>query len=345
MSASELPNPDPTPVALMGAASDSYARHLTAALHSVASRVDPRREVFVFVVDGGMKPANLARACARIAAAHPHAQVVPVAPSAERLAGLPVSGRYPAAMYMPLLALDMLPARIGPVLCLDCDVIATEDVSPLFDMPLDGRPLWAVRDGPEDEHGARLRADFPEVRGVGTMTYVNTGVMLIDAPAWRSEGLGARVLGVLRRQGVRCVWTSQDAINVALAGRIGLLPDRWNNRLRGSSHIFPALAQTRPRGILHYCGGRKPWRGWCLHDHAYHAALLASGWHDAPGRLAYRLAGAARFGRSLYFRARYGDGSGAGLGARIRAFGRDRASGAAPDRDASAPPGHSTLMW
>jgi lipopolysaccharide biosynthesis glycosyltransferase len=264
------------------------------------------------VLDGGMSASTSARLAACLRAANPRGTATILTPDPELLAaalhGLPVSARYPAAVYLPLLACGMLPQSLERALCVDADVIATEDVSPLFDADLGDRALWAARDAPVDAHLDRLAASFPDAHIPPGACYVNTGVMLINLPAWRRQAVGARALRLLREHGDRCVWTNQDAVNVVLAGEISLLPDRWNNRMRGHAHVFPELGAAprgAPAGIVHFCGRKKPWRGWCLRDELYHRELIASGWHDPLRQLAARLNAPYRAARSLWFRGRH----------------------------------------
>lgn len=268
-----------TGVVLFGASSDGYAQHLTVSMHSALSRIDPARAVRVFVLDGGLSPQSRARMLRSLGRAHPRVSIEIVAPDTAMLADLPTDGRYPVAIYLPLLAPRLLPQDIEVALYIDSDVVVTEDISQLFSRDLAPRALWAVRDNAVDVNLERLKTGFPDVRFPGDAQYINTGVLLMNLPLWRRERIAERTLAVLRDHPEQCVWKNQDALNVALAGDWGLLPDRWNNRLRGYTWAFPHLANAEDgEGILHFCGHRKPWRGWCLKDQMYFDALLASGW-------------------------------------------------------------------
>jgi lipopolysaccharide biosynthesis glycosyltransferase len=304
-----IADPGPTRderIAIVGAASEVYARHLTVAMHSAMTRIDPDRRVCAFVVDGGMRADSVTRMLHCLGAAHPRASVEIILPDAALVEGLPTCARYPAAVYLQLLIPALLPPDIERALYIDSDGVVTENVSALFDMDLQGRALWAVRDGEVDVNLNRLKASFPDVRFAEGAEYVNTGVLLIDLPLWRRMQVSERAIDLLRNHGDRCVWKNQDAINVALAGDWGLLPDKWNNRLRGHTWAFAHLAHARGgEGILHFCGHRKPWRGWCLKDEVYYDALIASRWHGPAQRIGVRLNYPYRALRSLYYAARY----------------------------------------
>ncbi len=277
-------------VTLVGAASDSYAPHLTAGLHSALTRIDRRRDVRVFVLDGGLAPRSRARIRRCLAGAHPRATVEILSPDTRSLADLPTDPRYPVAVYLQLLAPQLLPEDVELALYIDSDVVVTEDVAQLFDGKRAPRALWAVRDGEIDVNLPRLKRGFPDVGFREGAEYINTGVLLMNLPLWRSERIADRTIDVLRNNRELCVWKNQDAINVTLAGDWGLLPDKWNNRLRGYTWAFPKLERPEDgEGILHFCGHRKPWRGWCLKDQMYFDALVASGWPSPLQRLAIRL--------------------------------------------------------
>lgn len=293
-------------VCLVGAASEAYARHLTVSLYSALAKLPPDRSAKVFVIDGGMGAKTRRRVMRCLTVSHPSAQVQIISPDLDRLDGLPVSARHPAAVYLQLMIPKLLPPEVKRVLYLDSDVVVTEDVSPLFAMDMKGRALWAVRDDIDDAELTRLRHDFPDVAFRRGAEYINTGVLLMDLSAWRREQIAERALAILREHGHLCIWQNQDAINVALAGDWGKLADKWNNRLRGSRHVFPHLERSvGGDGILHFCGPRKPWLGWCHRDVAYHAALLDSGWLRPAEAMVYRLGQPLRRARSRYFALRH----------------------------------------
>jgi lipopolysaccharide biosynthesis glycosyltransferase len=83
--------------------------------------------------------------------------------------------------------------------------------------------------------------------------YVNTGILIIDPPRWRQGGMNREWAQLAATQSERGFdFPDQDVLNYLLAGRVGLLPARFN-------HIVSEPADGT-ESILHFAGSPKPWR-------------------------------------------------------------------------------------
>lgn len=262
------------PVVLVGCADDGYAMPLTVALHSALRTLDRDRSVEVFIVDGGLSPRNLARCRRCLASAHPRVRIEVVTPDLSRLSHVPTY-EFPVAAYFRLLIPQLLSERYRRALYLDCDVVVTEDLSPLWDLDLQDRAVWAVPDDDRpDELFARITRDFPFVVFEEGATYFNSGVLLINLPVWRQLDISERALEFLRSYPDKCLSADQDALNLAIAGGWGRLPEKWNNQVRALWHssdrwknpvayerlVFAGIAERFDGDrILHFIGIRKPW--------------------------------------------------------------------------------------
>jgi lipopolysaccharide biosynthesis glycosyltransferase len=280
------PAPD-LPVVIACGSSNEWAFPLTVSLHSALSRLDPKRSVHVYVMDGGISARNKARIHRSLSGAHPLATVEIITPDPAVLAGVPTTRRYPLAVYFRLLMPFVLPASVERVLYLDADVVVTEDVSPLFDMDLEDKPLWAVRDPTDgtDEGMPRVRRAFPWIKGRSEHSYFNGGVMLINLPEWRCRRVSERAIELIRTHGTCLRYLEQDPMNLLLDGDWGRLDDKWNNMLYEGRLLYPQTSGPNGGdGILHFIGGDKPWQwGTCSErEEVYEAAMRATGWHCPP---------------------------------------------------------------
>jgi UDP-D-galactose:(glucosyl)LPS alpha-1,3-D-galactosyltransferase len=230
------------------------------ALTSLLVKLGPNRDATVVVMDGGLRPGTRARLTAAIRRARPATTLHFVAPDLAAFSGGNFGSWHSPAMFMRLLIADFMPPDVRRVLYIDADVAVTEDVGPLFDADTKNLPIWAVIDAGSDKEQPRLERAFPSVAFAPGATYFNSGVMLIDLPAWRRERITERALDLVRREGDRLVWGDQDVLNVLMAGRWGALAQKWNNQIHGGDAVFPELFATgSPRGILHWAGPAKPW--------------------------------------------------------------------------------------
>lgn len=142
----------------------------------------------------------------------------------------------------------ILPRDVCRCLYMDCDIVATRDLSELWKTELAGYSLAAVDDGNRPvllEHQARL--------GLREPRYFNSGVLLVDLERWRERRVGERALATATRIGPRLILHDQDALNVALQGDWLALEPAWNTWT-----ILPGLTPD-DRVLFHFMGAPKPW--------------------------------------------------------------------------------------
>ena len=190
---------------------------------------------------------------------------------------------------------DLLP-ELDRAIYLDTDTLVRTDLSPLFAFDLEGRPTGAVADGSFPTFAEAIeRGGENGYRGrgfQGDLPYVNAGMLLLDLERWRADGIAKAILDDIRKHQDNYRFGDQSGINAALAGRITLLPSRWN--------VLRRRITNRQRipdpAIVHFHGGVKPWNSSVWYRRAirgYQAewlqALRWSGWQSpaeyAAGRL------------------------------------------------------------
>jgi lipopolysaccharide biosynthesis glycosyltransferase len=158
--------------------------------------------------------------------------------------------------YARLLIGDLLPADLVRVLYLDCDIVCTGGIAPLWRLAAALPALGAVPDRVSEPWKGLL--GLPAEAG-----YFNTGVLLINLDAWRQQRLGQRLCHWVAEHAERLrtdrhTIADQDAINVCLQGLITPLPECWNLQVgRTSGPLAPE--RLKDGVMLHYTGEHKPW--------------------------------------------------------------------------------------
>lgn len=207
-------------------------------------RVQPSRIRYVFhVLDSGIS-ARVQKQMKQLAAdAGSEVHFVPVS---GRLAALPCGGRFPAAVYHRFLLPELLPPDVERVLYLDADVLACRDVTPVYDTDLGGHPLgapvWQVVGSYEREMGALLRG-FSTRMGLPEdgLPYFYSSQLVMDLETMRREKIGTLLIETARRADPAALaWPDQDVLNMALRGRIAVLP--------AASNVIPLFSQDVLRG-------------------------------------------------------------------------------------------------
>ena len=248
------------------AARGPYVGHAAAMIHSVLAN-SPRGAVTVHFLaspDGaGERPTAVAP---MVAAAGGSFDLIEVDP--DRVRGLPVQPQFTAAMWYRILLPELLP-EVDRVLYLDADVIALDDLVPLWETELGDRYLAAVTNVFQHNHVHR-----PEELGLpASQPYFNSGVLLLNLEAMRADDCGAKLRDFAIANAERIEWPDQDTLNLVLGhSRVALHP-RWNcmnsiYNFAAAKEVFghEAVAEARARpGIRHFegPGHNKPWHYLC----------------------------------------------------------------------------------
>lgn len=167
---------------------------------------------------------------------------------------------------------DLLPDVDENVVYLDTDTYINGDLEELFRVDLGTAVLGMV---PEAIRGGRAGTFRRACISQEVVRYCNSGVLLFNPATWRREQVKERLLDWVDRwkDDTRC--PDQDALNALFHDRMVHLPPKWNYhdgwverscRMRLSADTWEGNrpedvleAILAPR-ILHYWGGRKPWR-------------------------------------------------------------------------------------
>lgn len=166
------------------------------------------------------------------------------------------------AAHLRVLVPHLLPSHVKRVLYLDSDILCVGPLRELSDLDLLGNTVAAVRDANArrlcDMGGMPGLADYGELRPQAP--YFNSGVLLIDVPAWHNDDITAKCLDYARRHAAEARFPDQDALNYALHGRWLRLDKRWNHMLgaRLESSVGGSLSEAR---LVHQIGPDKLWLG------------------------------------------------------------------------------------
>lgn len=152
--------------------------------------------------------------------------------------------------YLRLLIPDLFPDE-DRVIYTDCDMVVLDDLSTLARVDL-GRNIVAAVPCPSP--------DPAEISATGHVigSYVNAGLLVMNLPVWREEGIAERCLALLSDPYRPLLSEDQSAINIAAHGRIHLLEPRFNTYSDPGAY---KRMEDFPAGpaIVHYVVNNKPW--------------------------------------------------------------------------------------
>lgn len=265
------------------ASNDRGSGQLAVALYTLLKNSDPSCPLTVSILTGQEVFSAANRSLLEsIAARFPHAQIgiIDITPTLEkyRAAFYNEKRGWPMIAWSRCFISEIFPEENGNIVWLDIDTYTAHDLKELYELDFgtgaDGRPrmLAAVY-----EHD---RADDPSFWDEGIMPegatrYFNSGVLVINARAFREENALERIAAwnTLHRDIAQCI--DQDALNALYWDRVIRLPMKYNysdgwlarhvkfSRRAASWRANPpdeVLAAIADPYVLHFWGGKKPWR-------------------------------------------------------------------------------------
>lgn len=267
-----------------------YVQYCAVTMVSLLEHNKHRPVVFHIVAESLGEPQ---RRSLRELAGHYGATVCYYEPAAGALDGFSIrkfSGRVSMATYYRCLLSDLLPATVGRVLYLDCDILVLDRLDEFYDLPLDDvTPVAAVEDIAADERGRYTLLEYP-----AEDSYFNAGVLLINLEWWRRHAVGEACKSLYRANPSRFAFNDQDILNCLFHANRCLVPLRWNMQ-DGFYRPLPKFgmewhaahrAELLHPAILHFTN-RKPWEYDNMHPlrRLYFDYLALTPWADRAARV------------------------------------------------------------
>lgn len=132
------------------------------------------------------------------------------------------------------------------VLYLDCDLVVTQDLTPLFEMDLGDRPLAAVKD-------LGAQAYFGEHS-------FNAGVLLINNHLWKKEEIRKQLIEMTNELHDKVAQDDQSILNILFEGRWFPLDLKYNTITIHTHLTTECPEEGYYPAIIHYLTDKKPWK-------------------------------------------------------------------------------------
>ena len=189
------------------------------------------------------------------------------------------------ATYYRLFAPVILPEEVDRILYLDCDMIVNGRIDELYNCDIDNFALAGVLD--EDYTSD---SKYERLGIVGSKTYFNAGVLLINLAYWRQHNVTQRCLECIDRLHEKLLLHDQDTLNVVLKNEVRLVPVKFNmqtgflhKKTKLSESIRNEVVATLDNPvIIHFTGPRKPWLRHYRHPYLniFRENMYLSPWKD-----------------------------------------------------------------
>jgi lipopolysaccharide biosynthesis glycosyltransferase len=242
---------------------NNYIRHCAVMLRSLYE-ANAEEDICVYIIHGEIGASDKDKLAAYLGKFLTSVNFIRINP--ETLKGFPAYGHLPVSTYYRLLLSAALPANIGQVLFLDCDLIVVDSLRGLWNTSLGDYPVAAVTDHHVEENCMRLGLS-------GCSGYFNPGVMLVDLDKWRKRELIAQGLEFAKgKQKEELKHCDQDILNYLFRAQWLHLDPKWNAcpHLWGLCRVpltpQDIAARDKP-AIIRFAGSgtAKPWNYRCGH--------------------------------------------------------------------------------
>ncbi len=251
-----------TPIHLVMAIDDDYTLGLGAVAASLLNHLPSDRQVFLYILDGGLS-SDTRKRISTVFANRIHIRFCDIPDlQINSWSMTPHPSHLNESTLLRLHIAEALPPDVDKVLYLDADTLVTGDVSEVFTCDLKDNTIAAVPDEYRpslNQHHAVRDLLAGEHRND---SYFNAGVILIDLERWRHLSVGSRARRLLDTNSSILRFPDQDALNIILNNDWSPLPARWNrlvSPLRSVPTGVDADLLLRTKGVIHFVGPIKPW--------------------------------------------------------------------------------------
>lgn len=250
-------------VAVVSSCNTKFVPHLAALFVSILENSDPKVFVRFYVIDDDieLESKNLLRYSVKNSRMNTDVEFLKI--NKKFFKNLVTSDRIPETAYYRIAIPELFRGKnVERILYMDCDMIALNDISKLWDLEFNGAVMAAVEDA-----GFHQRLEKMEIEA-DSMRYFNSGLMLINVEKWLKQNITKNVLKFIEENPEKLRFHDQDALNAILHDRWIALHPKWNAQgyIMAKAKQHPTAqgekeyeeARRKPY-IIHYSGHIKPW--------------------------------------------------------------------------------------
>lgn len=193
---------------------------------------------------------------------------------------------YSTSTFIRLVIPTVLKKFTDKVLYLDSDLLCINSINDLSSISFENKIALVVSDTGWKSNKNKDRQDGRySTLHLKHPYYFNAGVLYIDIPAWERNHISDATMQILREQGEKLKFYDQDALNIALNGKIKLIPIKWNYIYSIISDLKKGkcdMINSHHAIFIHFAGLIKPWNVWTGHQacNLFFKYHQCSPWYD-----------------------------------------------------------------
>lgn len=187
----------------------------------------------------------------------------------DRLKSFPTTKNWSVAMYFRFIIGDYFIGQQSRVLYLDADIVCQGSINELPTLALGDNVAGVVPE--RDKKWWLSRSQSLECPAIEN-GYFNSGVLLLNIPAWAGEYVSGKGMSLLSDKNVtrKLSFMDQDILNIILAGKVAFIAGKYNTQFSLNYELKDSFTNPINDGtvLIHYVGPTKPWHNWATYPSA-----------------------------------------------------------------------------
>ena len=235
--------------------SDDFTPYAAVSLSSLARFVDPKKDYTVTFLHQGLSKAH-EESLASYAKDNLHVEFyemsdVLLKPIQDRKENYLRGDFFTMSIFYRLFIPDLFP-QYDKAVYIDSDTVLNDDIAKLYETELGDNLIGACVDSSIQFVPEMLRY-ISEVLTLDPKQYINSGMLVMNAKAFRDEKFVDKFFSLLGRYHFDCIAPDQDYLNEICSGRIKYVDGRWDAMPNENTE---PLANP---SLIHYNLFFKPW--------------------------------------------------------------------------------------
>jgi len=201
----------------------------------------------------------------------------------DSLKDFPTTKNWSVAMYFRFIIGDYFIGQQSRVLYLDADIVCQGSINELPTLALGDNVAGVVPERDKAWWASRSeKLECPDIEN----GYFNSGVLLLNIPAWASEYVSGKAMSLLSDKSVtrKLSFMDQDILNIILCRKVMFIAGKYNTQFSLNYELKDSFINPINDGtvLIHYVGPTKPWHNWAIYASAapFLKAKASSPWRD-----------------------------------------------------------------
>lgn len=235
--------------------SDDFTKYAAVSLHSLVKKANPETDYTVYFLNQDLSDkhkndlTNLGSENVHVKFFHIDDELVK--PIQNRKENFLRADFFTMSIFYRLFIPELFP-QYDKAIYIDSDTIVNDDIAKLYSTELSNNLFGACTDS-SIQYVDRMVKYIKNVLALDPKKYINSGMLVMNAKAFRDEHFINRFMDLLEKYHFDCIAPDQDYLNEIGEGRILHLDPRWDAMPNENTE---PLADP---GLIHYNLFFKPW--------------------------------------------------------------------------------------